>query len=674
MNSITLGRLQGFAFRATKALSHQASTSDANLHVPKRFLEFKLIGSLSMSQQVRVFSKMASSSSPQSNPDLQLKSKLNQHQECDTSVNLPSSPYVDPQISYAYGKSQRELRYATLAPLIETRCRSEPDSTALVVYDEGICKSFEQLNADINRLVNGLVEKLDLRVGDSVGVYSYNNYKSLVVHYACNKLGLVVNPFNPSFKVNELSHVLEKSKLKVLFMAGKNSRQSLLNDHWSVICDQEMGALQAKGHLSSLKDIVLMDGELEERELAMKDVKVSRWRYIFSNNQDLSQEAKKRINEVSSDDLYCVYYTSGTTGFPKGAAISQFNAINNATLSVSRLFKERGPKLRSIRPNICLPLPLFHAFAGILGILTPFTYGGSYVFPGMRYNIQSVVESILRFKCNAIYLTPTILIDMLGYIEQNGITKFSLQQILVAGSPVMPEIVERCYKVLPDLEEVRIAYGSSENGVIATIQTSQEPEDTKYLTVGTPLDLTEIRIVDTDTGLATMLGQSGEVQTRGFNTMTGYINDPNRTKEVITQAKWYKTGDLGIIDKQGRLQIVGRIKDLIIKGGENIYPAEIEKIIHKHPDVEDAHVFGIPDKRFGEEVCVWVKLKEASRKKPEDEMRGNIIDFCKDSLTYFKVPKHVIFVTEFPTTPVKKIKKFDMRAKTMELLGITKDT
>lgn len=599
--------------------------------------------------------------------------KLPQHAEWSGTTAVSMPPYVDPQISYAYGKSTKELRYTTLSPMMERMCQIEPHSTALVVYDEGISKSFEQLNADINRLVNTLVERFDLKVGDAVGLFSYNNYQSLVIHYACNKLGLVINPFNPSFKVHEFSHVLQRSNIKVLFMPGKNSRQSSLNDHWSVICDKKLGELQQKGEFSSFKDIVLMDGDKDESCLALQGIRVSRWHSILSNDPNLSLEAMRRIDHVSSDNLYCVYYTSGTTGFPKGAAITQFNAINNASFGMSRLFSERGPRFKSMRPNICIPLPLFHAFAGILGVLMPFTHGGSYVITGMRYSIQSVVESILRFKCNTMYLTPTILIDMLNYVEQNNIMKFPLKIILIAGSPVVPELIYKCRKILPNLEEVRIGYGSSENGVLASVQTAQEPANTQPFTVGPPLDLTEIRIADVNTGLTTLLGQSGEVQTRGFNTMAGYLNDLHKTQEVVTQARWYKTGDLGILDKQGRLQIVGRIKDLVIKGGENIYPAEIETVIHSHPEVQDIYAFGVPDKRFGEEVCVWIKLRESSMAKDEAKLKADIREFCKCKLTYFKVPKHIMFVTEFPTTPVGKIKKFEMRAQTIKILGLNKD-
>lgn len=584
--------------------------------------------------------------------------------------NLSTPPHVDETLSYVYGRSTKELKYCTLAPMIEAMSKREPHSTAVVVYDEGVNKSFKELDADINRLVNGMVKNLNLKRGDKVGVFSYNTYQFLLIQLACNKLGIIFNPINPSYKSHEFTYVMGKADVKALFTPGKNSKQSSLNDHWAVVCDESLAKLQSDGMMTNLEKLVILDGDFDENELRLANMEICRWRGVFANSSELDADVQKRISEVSSDDIFGIYYTSGTTGFPKGAAITQFNVINNTALSCERVFNQRGPSFKAMRPNVCLPIPLFHEFAGVLGVIQPFIDGGSVVLPGLRYNIQSVIESITRFKCNAIFLTPTILIDILGYVERNKLTNFPLRSILVAGSPVMSELVHKTHKILPDLEELRIGYGSSENGVIASIQTSQEPVETRPYTVGPPLDFTEIKIADTNTGETTLLGQSGEVQTRGFNTMLCYYKDPDKTSEVITSSRWYKTGDLGIIDKNGSLQIVGRIKDLIIKGGENIYPKEVETVLHEHKAIEDAHVIGVPDKRFGEEVCVWVKLKKSKGSTSEDEIRKDIIDFCKKRLTYFKVPKHVIIVEEFPMTPVKKIKKFEMRAQTIKMLNL----
>lgn len=579
-------------------------------------------------------------------------------------------PFVDNKFSYAHGRSYKELKPYIIAPLIEKRSQIEPHSTAAVVYDEGISKSFEELNNDINKLVNGLVNELNVKKGYRIGIYSYNNYQFLLVHFACNKLGLIINPFNPSYKAHELSQVLAKSDINILFMPGKNSKQSSLNDHCATICDESLGILQKEGKISNLKNIVVTDGELNEKDLSMTGIKVHRWRSIYSNNPKLDANIRSMMDEVNSDDIYGVYYTSGTTGVPKGAAISQYTVINNVRLSSERLFTQRGPQFQSIRPNVCLPLPLFHEFASVFGILAPFINGGSFVFPGMKYEMNSIFESIIRFKCNTLFCTPTILLDIFSHLENNNIdaSTLPLKTILIAGSPVMPELIRKTYKMLPNLDEIRIGYGSSENGVISTLQTTQEPPEMRPYTVGPPLDFTEIRIADQKTGLTTPLGKPGEVQTRGFNTFINYYNEPQKTFEAMTETNWYKTGDMGIIDSNGSLRIVGRIKDVIIKGGENIYPAEVESVLHTHKAINDAHVIGVPDKRYGEEVCVWAKLNHVETN--EEDLKKDIIDFCRKKLTYNKIPKYIFFVKEFPLTSVKKIKKFEMRAQTIKMLNL----
>lgn len=582
------------------------------------------------------------------------------------------APSVSAPISHVYGTSNKPLNYCTVASLMERRLKQDIELPAVISYEEGISKNYRELNDDINQLANGLIGKLNLKVGDFVGIYSYNNYQNLLINYACNKLGLVLNAFNPSFKYHEFSRVLQLSNVKVLFMPGTNSKQSHLNDHSSVICNQEMGKLQNEGKIHSLEAIVLLDGQLDHTKMSMKDIQIHNWDSILSSNKKLEPETQRCIDSVSPENPVYIYYTSGTTGSPKGVVLSQFSITNNVIFANYRLFKERGPKFKSLRPNICIPLPVYHVFAGIVGLPNVYIDEGTIVLTGIRYNIRAVVESIIEFDCNVVFVTPTILIDLLNYVEQNEIYKLPLRLILIGGSPVMSELIKRCHNLLKDLEEIKVAYGSSENGCIATTQSSLEIDNMSQNTVGTPIDLCEVRIASLDTGATVALGQTGEILTRGHNQTIGYINDPEKTRLIFTESRWYKTGDLGMIDDKGSLRVIGRIKDLIIKGGENIYPAEIETVLHEHPYVDDGHAFGVPDKRFGEEVCAWIKVKEDSRKKGEAELRSNILSYLREKLTYFKVPKYILFVDEFPTTSVLKVKKFEMRAQTMEILGLPK--
>lgn len=596
----------------------------------------------------------------------------------------PVKPYVDPKVSYVYGRSKKAYTYATLSQLIESKARNVPDTLAVSFHDQKISRTYKQLNEDIDQLVNIMVLELGLKRGDPVGLYSYNTYQSLLVYYACNKLGLILNPFNPSYKSHEMSHVLQKSNVRALFMPGFDSDQKSLNDHWNQVFHTDIISLQEAGKINNLRKIVLLDGHKDANQEATGKLtntlgaEIEIWESLSTKQgkQLTEQQVLDSIASVSSDDPYCVYYTSGTTGAPKGATITQFNAINCIHLVFPNLYIYRPGNSGPLEPNVCVPLPLFHAYAGIAAAILPFVecMNAKLLFTGSKYNIASLIECIEQHKCNVLYATPTILIDLLTYIERHQTKSCStLRTITSGGAKIMPETVRKSFELLPQLQDLRIIYGSSENGVIATMQQYDTPADKREISVGTPLDLCEIRIACPRTGATLPQGQPGEVQTRGFNTMAGYLNDRSRTDEVMTPSRWYKTGDMGILDSTGNLQIVGRIKELIIKGGENIYPAEVESVLHRHHDIEDAHVFGVPDPRLGEEVAVWVKLKQESRFKDEESLRKDILDYCKSKLTYFKVPKYVIFTEDFPLTAVKKVKKFEMRVKTVEMLGLSGD-
>lgn len=609
---------------------------------------------------------------------------LNYDKELISDFRKFTPPYVDPEVSYAHGRSNRELKNFTFGPLIEEHVREKPDQLAVVFSDDNVFKTYRELNEDIDRLVTGMASKAGLKRGDPIGLYAYNSYEALLIYYASNKLGLVLNPFNPSYKSYELDHVLAKSNIKCLFIPGVNSSQQALNTHWTHLCKSNYIAKLSSSSTDidrenqiKLTDIVILDGQVpgkkdEQQGSKLDKIKIHSWTQMIAEKSD--EMVRESMKQVTPDDTYCVYFTSGTTGQPKGAEITQFNAINCTSLATPRITIQRPYGLPPIEPKMCCPLPLFHAFAGILGALLPFVPGGGPIlYTGAKYNIGSVVEAIQKHNCNSLYLTPTVLIDLLAHVEKNQIDKLeNLKTICVGGSKIVPETMHKARRLLKGLEDFRVIYGSSENGVLATVQNCQESDESKLLSVGSPVDLTEVRIVEPQSESIKPLGEPGEVQTRGFNTMSGYLGEPERTREVITEGRWYKTGDMGTMDPSGNVQIVGRIKELIIKGGENVYPAEVESVLHQHDDIEDAQVFGVPDARFGEEVAVWIKLKEKSRAKEEEEevLKENILNFCKSKLSYFKVPKYLLFVEDFPMTPVKKVKKFEMREKTVKLLNL----
>lgn len=621
-------------------------------------------------------------------------------------------PYVDPKLSYAFGKSSEHLIYSTVAREFDRQIGEQPDEVALISHQEGIKRTYRQLGEDIDRLSGALVSKFNIQKGDTVGIFAYNCYNWILVQYACSRIGAVLTPINPSYKGDELAFVLGTGRVKCLFMPGPKSVQRELNDHMAVLqSDPVLDMLAASSPLPlRLESVILMDEEndynlseipfkLRKRAGAEMKCQLFQWSdtqrpadggRVFRSAQE-ADEAGLRPEDacilspelVSPDDLFAIYYTSGTTGKPKGACCSQFTVINNVRLCQIRL---RNGRPRNWHAIAATTLPLFHIFAGVLNALSPVTSRTTMVLSSYKYDIGAYVESIQQHEANITTLTPTMLIDLLTYVEQKEIRSLPLRVIQPGGASLPPELVARAFKALPELEELRTGYGSTENGAVATFQTIHEPEAIRSNTVGPPLDFTEVRVVKpanaVDRGERVLpLGEKGEIQTRGHNTMLGYLDQPDKTREVLTQDRWYRTGDIGFMHPNGSIEISGRMKHMIIKGGENIYPGELEQMMHKMDCIEKVHVIGLPDERFGEQVCAWVKLKpgfseatgDYAHKSPQDTHlvhKEDIIKFCKANITYFKVPKYLLFVDDFPMTPTKKVQNHVMIERSIEIFGL----
>lgn len=602
-------------------------------------------------------------------------------------------PYIDPKFSYAFGRSNEHLIYSTIAREFDRSVKEKPDEIAFVSHHENKQVTFKELEQDVNKLSKALVEKFDVKHGDFVGVFAYNCYNWIVIQFACSRIGAVLVPINPSYKSHELSYVLETSKVKCLFMPGPKSVQAQLNNHVEILHSNEIVELSEKSSKLNLKSVILMDNENDYDDnllqCKLKDCKFYQWKDTENNGLLFNsvQEAEEAgINEsdacilsldsLSPDDLFAVYYTSGTTGKPKGACVTQFTVVNNVKICQVRL---RHGRHRNFKVIVASTLPMFHIFAGVLNTLGPITNNTKVVYTSHRYDIAAYVEAIIKYESNYVTLTPTILIDMLSYIEANKLAdQIPLKVVQPGGAALSPEVVNRAFKILPKLEELRTGYGSTENGAVATFQTLHEPAEIRAHTVGPPLDFTAVKIVNPRTGDIVVHGEKGEVQTRGYNTMIEYLNMPDKTIEVLTPSKWYKTGDIGVMLPHGSIQICGRMKQMIIKGGENIYPEEVEQMIHKLEFIEDAHVVGVPDKRFGEQVCAWIKLKPGykgvdtieEKKSSKDIHKDDILKYCKDNITYFKVPKYILFVDSFPMTPTKKVQHHIMAEKSIKLLKL----
>lgn len=622
-------------------------------------------------------------------------------------------PYVDPRLSYAFGRSNDTLVYSTVGRQFAKAVETRPDDVAFVFHFENKIVTLQQLHDDVNKLVKALLNNFGISKGDFVGIFAYNCYNWLVVQYACLQIGAILTPINPSYKPAELSFILEKGKIKCLFMPGPKSVQASLNNHLEVLQSEQIMALDAVKGIQ-LRDIVLLDSENRynikrsgqtsrpgsldlssfDLEAKLANCQFHNWAdldndgLVFKSAYEAEQAGYEQENaciydfdQVSPDDLFAIYYTSGTTGKPKGACVSQFTAFNNAFIAQRRI---RNGRPGSYRIICGLTLPMFHIFAGVLNMLAPIICNTTLVFAGPQYDLRAYVDSMIKHQANLTTVTPTMLIDMLTYIETNKLqTQITLKSIQSGGAALSSEVADRAFKVLPQLEEIKTGYGSTENGGVSTMQTIHEPAETRPFTVGAPIDFSEVRIVKPNTDDVLPLGERGEIETRGFNTMVEYLGQPDKTAEVLSQSRWYKTGDVGFMHPHGSIQICGRLKHMIIKGGENIYPEEVSQLIYQLECVEDVHVVGVPDERFGEQVCAWIKLKPGYREAREGEVmdqagtdglravtKDAILKHCKENITYFKVPKYILFVKEYPMTPTKKVQNHIMTEMSCEILGL----
>lgn len=619
-------------------------------------------------------------------------------------------PYVDPKLSYVYGRSSNHLVYSTIDKELDRRVKAAPDELAFVSHSEKKRITFRQLEHDINKLAKSLVTTYNVKRGNFVGVFAYNCYNWIIIQLTCSRIGAILTPINPSYKSNELAYLLKKGKVKCLFMPGPMSIQAELNDHMRVLQCSEIVSMSKNKELL-LENVILMDEEIQydisysggdadtvrgdhRINFKLDNCKLSNWKdaqsdgLIYWSVEDAKQKNCPNLNEAlivdstlnQPEDLFAVYYTSGTTGKPKGACISQFTAINNIRMAQTRLRSGHS----DMKITVATTLPMFHIFAGVLHTLGPLCANTTVVYASYKYDLKAYVEAIIENNAYSTSLTPTILIDLLSYVEKHKLNKeIPLTLIQPGGAALAPELVTKTFKTLPNLKEIRTGYGSTENGSIATFQTIHEPSDIRAFTVGPPIDFTEVRIVKPETDTIVPLGEQGEIQTRGYNTMSGYLDDPEKTAQVFTsEGNWYKTGDIGVLHPNGSVQVNGRIKHMIIKGGENIYPQEVEDMIHKLDFVEKVHVIGVPDERFGEQVCAWVKLKSGynqvqdatSKKNGNDICVEDIIEYCKKNITYFKVPKYVLFVDDFPMTPTKKVQAHLMVEESIKILGLKKAT
>jgi fatty-acyl-CoA synthase len=544
-----------------------------------------------------------------------------------------------PQISYDHGVSDRKLIGETIGTFFDRIVDRYRDRAALVVKHQNVRWSWGELGRRVDDLAAGLMT-LGLERGDRIGIWSPNTAEWTLTQFATAKAGLVLVNVNPAYRRAELEYAMNKVECKALVLAP----QLKTSNYLEIVADLTRG-----GKLPHLRHIVRLGTDRTPGMLNFDDVATA------GGNAERVKLAELGPT-LQFDDAINIQFTSGTTGFPKGATLSHHNILNNG------YFVAEGLKLTE-HDRLCIPVPLYHCFGMVMGNLGCLTHGATMVYPAEAFDPLATLQAVAEERCTALYGVPTMFIAQLDHPEFARFDLKSLRTGIMAGSPCPIEVMKRVQSQM-NMSEVTIAYGMTETSPVSTQCATDDPVERRVSTVGQVLPHIEIKIVDSG-GNAVVRGETGEFCTRGYSVMKGYWNDAEKTAEAIDDGGWMHTGDLATMDEEGYVNIVGRLKDMVIRGGENVYPREIEEFLYRHPKVQDVQVIGVPDPKYGEEICAWIKLREGESATAEE-----IREFCKGQIAHYKIPRYIEFVPEFPMTITGKIQKFVMREQTIGKLGL----
>ena len=550
--------------------------------------------------------------------------------------------------SYVCGTSDQPLIYQTIGDAFDGAVERWADREAIVVRHQDIRWTYRQLGEAVDAFAAGLLA-LDLEPGDRVGIWSPNNVEWVIAQFATAKAGLILVNINPAYRKGELSYTLNKVACKALILAREfksSNYVAMLREIAPAIENAENGKLDLR-ELPDLKSLIVISEEPVKGMIRFADV-------ATMASQDAAERLAERARASQPDDAINIQFTSGTTGLPKGATLSHFNVLNNGFFVGQAMnFAEQD--------RLCIPVPLYHCFGMVLSVIASVLHGACMVFPSEAFEPRAVLEAVSDEKCTALHGVPTMFIAELEHPDFEQFDLGHLRTGIMAGAPCPIEVMR---KVISDMnmEQVTICYGMTETSPVSFQSATDDPLEKRVSTVGRIHPHVQVKVINED-GVVVPRGTSGELCTSGYSVMLGYWGDDEQTDETIDKAGWLHTGDLAVIDDEGYCDIVGRVKDMIIRGGENIYPREIEEYLFQHPKIQEVAVFGVPDKRFGEAVAAWIKLRE------NESMDADAIrDYCNEQIAYYKVPKHIIIVDEFPMTVTGKIQKFIMREKTIENL------
>ena len=550
--------------------------------------------------------------------------------------------------SYAHGGGDTPLLGVTVGQLLDNAARRWPDNDALIVVDQGVRWNWRELRERARNFAAGLIA-LGLQPGERVGMLAPNRAEWLVAQFGTACAGLVLVNINPAYRTPELEYALKKVGCRALVSESsfKSSDYiSMLNELAPELAVSEPGHLHSAS-LPDLRIVIRLGAERSAGMFNFDDVAAKAGPGEFEVLETIGAE-------LDFDAPINIQFTSGTTGSPKAATLTHHNIVNNASMSASIMkFTERD--------RLCMPVPMYHCFGMVLGTLLCTSSGAAIVLPAAGFEADACLRAIEAERCTAVHGVPTMFIAMLdepGFADRDTT---SLRTGIMAGAPCPIELMHRVIDEM-HLDEITIGYGMTETGPLSTQTLPGDPIELRVGTVGRPLPNTEIKIIDED-GRIVPRGEPGELCTRGYNVMRGYWGDPERTAKDIDDARWIRTGDVATMDENNYVRIVGRSKDMLIRGGENIYPREIEEFLYTHPKVEQVEVVGVPDPKFGEEVAAWIRLREG-----QTANEAEIREYCKGRLAHFKIPRYIRFVEEYPMTVTGKVQKYLIRESMAEEL------
>ena len=534
-------------------------------------------------------------------------------------------------LSYSSSESATPMLGDTIGGNFDATVRAFGDREALVDRSARRRWTYAELAADVDALAFGLLET-GIAKGDRVGIWAPNCAEWTLTQYATAKIGAILVNINPAYRARELEFVLNQSGTTLLIAAEKLKT----SDFAAMIAE-------VRPRCPELKSVVLLGS--------------APWQALLETGQGRDRGALDAI-ELDTDDPINIQYTSGTTGFPKGATLSHHNILNNGFF-VGELCNYTEAD------RICIPVPFYHCFGMVMGNLAATSHGACMVIPAPSFDPVATLQAVQAERCTSLYGVPTMFIAELSTPDFADYDLSSLRTGIMAGSPcpveVMKQVIERM-----SMTEVSICYGMTETSPVSTQTRADDSLDRRVSTVGRVGPHLEVKVIDPETGRTVPRGTPGELCTRGYSVMLGYWEQPDKTAEAVDAAHWMHTGDLAVMDADGYLAITGRIKDMVIRGGENVYPREIEEFLYTHPDILDAQVIGVPDAKFGEELMVWVRLRAGAPALTPESLR----EFCAGQLAHYKIPRYVHIVEEFPMTVTGKVRKVEMRERATEILGL----